>query len=139
MQHVGVGDDPARTLADKAAGLGRGVAVVGGRRDVAELRYGVDEGDQRFELVLAECLRRREIQDGRPRGTGQIAERGKLIAQRFARRGARRHDDMLAGVRLLGDGDLMRVRDAEAGGDEVIPQGGKNPLRPLPESGCLRG
>ena len=85
VDHVGVGEDPARPLPRETTHLGGAVAVVGRRRDVTQ------PGDRRSQrvrcaqLVVAKRFRGRDVE--RP-GTWigrQRIEDGKLVGQRLTR------------------------------------------------------
>lgn len=59
------------------------------------------------QLVVAERLRRRQIQRTRPGVGCQRVEHGKLIGQRLSRRRAGAYHHVAAGVRQLGGLSLV--------------------------------
>ena len=94
VDHVRVGQDHVRPLADLQALFGRRVAVVDRGLEPGDL-----EGRQRAELVLRERLGRVEIERaalGLPR---QLVEHREVERERLPRRGAGRHQHVLAAMR----------------------------------------
>jgi hypothetical protein len=71
VNHVRVGEQPARALPREATNLGRGVTVVGTRCDITQARYRCRQLVGRPELVMTERLRRGEVEDPGPGVTCQ--------------------------------------------------------------------
>ena len=96
MQHVGVGQHVLGVVAGPLPLLARAVAVVGGDPEVEPERL------QAGQLVLRQRLGRAEVEGGGPplpartAGGADGRQRGQLVAQRLARRGAGRHHDVAA-------------------------------------------
>ena len=137
---------PARVL--------RRVAVVREHADVGlgRLVHVADELVQLGELVLRERLGRKQIQGAARRVRQDRVERGRVVTQRLARRGRRRHDEVAAGERELEGRGLVRVelcdaarfeRRAQTGIDERGPlgvlrvRGGQRPNRRDPGVGIV--
>ena len=87
MDHVRVGEDHVRPLADLPPLLGRSVAVVDGGLEPGNAQRG-----QRAELVLGERLRRVEVESAALRVAGQLVEHREIEGERLPRRSAGRHE-----------------------------------------------
>ncbi len=61
VNHVGIGEDPPRSLTREAPNLARAVAVVRTRRDIAQRGNGIGQRHRGAQLVVAERLGRRQI------------------------------------------------------------------------------
>ena len=112
VQHVGVGEQVARVLADPPALLGRGVAV-----DHRRPHVGAEGGD-RGQLVGGQRLGRRDVQDPgpgeHPAALEQPGQGGQLVRQRLAGGRAGGHHDVPSGAHQLGDLHLVTPRALDA-------------------------
>ncbi len=131
VQHVGIGEDPARVPARPLPDLGGGVSVVGAR---AHARQCVDVRGQfgdRAQLVGTEGLRGRQVQGGGLRVVGQRAQDGQLVGDRLARRGAGGHHHVFPAGRDVGGSRLVVPGTLDTlfaeGPDDVLVC----PLRPV--------
>ena len=109
VDHVRVGQDHIRPLADLQALFGRGVAVVDRGLEPRDL-----EGRQRAELVLRQRLGRVEIERaalGLPR---QLVEHREVERERLPRRSAGRHEHVLAATRRIPHRPLVLVEPRHA-------------------------
>jgi hypothetical protein len=112
--------------------LPRGVAVV---RRRAQLRNV--ERQQVAKLVLRECLRWRDVEDGRAAlavagsSGDHRGQCGQQVGQGLAGGGSRGHDHMLSRVGCLSGRRLVRPRRPDAAGHPGFHQLGGRPLRPL--------
>jgi hypothetical protein len=120
VEHVRVGQDQVRPLADLPAPFARRVAVVD--RGLEALQPQLR---QRAGLILGERLRRVQVQRARLRLADDRIEHGEVEGERLARRGAGGDDDVLSaagGLPRLGLVPVERV-DAvrcEGGGDALV-------------------
>ena len=89
---------------DLRPALGLGVAVVDRRAEPRQAEAG-----EAPRLVLGERLRRVEVERARRRLARDRVEDGEVERERLPRRGARRHDDVLAPSRRLPRLGLMGV------------------------------
>ena len=94
VEHVRVGQDRVRPLADLPTPLVLGVAVVDRRLDARDAQLG--EGAR---LVLGERLRRVEVERAQLRLRRQRVEDGEVERERLAARGPGRDDDVLPAAR----------------------------------------
>ena len=130
VQHVGVGQDVLGVVARPGALVAAAVAVVGGDPDVEA------ERGEPGQLVLGERLGRRQVERGRPALAARTAalerrgQRGELVGQRLAGRGAGGEHDVLPGVRRVGRGRLVLPRLVDAAGPERVDDRGRRPGRP---------
>ena len=130
VQHVGVGQHVLRVLARPVPLLARAVTVVGGEPDVEAERL------QAGQLVLGEGLGRADVERGRaallpqPAGAPRHRQRGQLVAERLARRRARRHHHVLAREGRLGGEHLVPPRGRDAPGRERRTDVVGHPVRP---------
>ena len=81
VNHVRVGEQPARAFPCEAANLGPGVTVVGARCDITQARYRRSQLVGRPELVVSERLRRGEVEGSGPGVTRQGAHDRQLKCQ----------------------------------------------------------
>ena len=150
----GLREDDVRARSNRPARVLRRVAVVREHADVGlgRLVHVADELVQLGELVLRERLGRKQIQGAARRVRQDRVQRGRVVAQRLARRGRRRHDEVAAGERELEGRGLVRVelcdaarfeRRAQTGIDERGPlgvlrvRGGQRPNRRDPGVGIV--
>ena len=122
VQHLRVGEHDRRVLAHPGALLGAGVAVVGAGHHPGQL-----EGGERAELVVGQRLggEQRERGARADRVAGRLRDR-HLVAERLARRGARRDDHRVAGAGRLDRLDLVRPeRAGQSIGDGVGQRAGE--------------
>ena len=104
VDHVRVGQDRVRPLADLPALVGRGVAVVDRRPQLRDAQRG-----QRAELVLRERLRRVQVEHtvlGRPH---EVVEDRQVERERLAGRGAGGDHEVLAPRGRVPRGALVGV------------------------------
>ena len=121
VQHVGIGEHPARGITDVAAGVDRCVAVV---------RRGLNIVANGSELVRTQGLRGRDVQRA---GGGVVQQRRnhrQLVRQRLARGGTRGQHHMFAVPRALRSLRLMLI--------ELIDVADHCPLGPLSVAGRAR-
>ncbi len=104
VDHVRVGENHVRPLADLLSLLGRRVAVVDSR-----LEPGHAERCQRAELVLGKRLRRVEVEGAALGVTSQLVEHREVEGKRLPRGGAGRHEHVRAAARCVPHGTLMLV------------------------------
>jgi hypothetical protein len=103
VEHVRVGQDQVRPLADLPALLARGVAVVDGRANLRDLQLG--KGPR---LVLRERLGRVEVERARLRRARERVEDGEVEGERLAAGRAGRDHDVLAARDRVPGRALMR-------------------------------
>jgi hypothetical protein len=86
VHHVGIAEDHMRLAADRTPRVGRRVAVVREHADLERTvsRHELRQGVQLGELILRECLGRKEIQRARRRILQDRVQHGSVIAERFA-------------------------------------------------------
>ena len=96
VEHVRVGQDDVRPLADLPAPLALGVAVVDRRLDALDA-----ERLQRAGLILRERLRRVEVERPALRLAREQVEHGQVEREALPARGARGHDRVAAGAERL--------------------------------------
>ena len=113
MEHVRVGEDDVRPLADLPAALARRVAVVDRRLESLQAELG-----QRPRLVLRERLRRVEVERPRLRLASDRVEDGKVECEGLSRRRPGGDDDVLAAPRGFPDLRLVAIEGGDAGRDE---------------------
>ena len=121
VQHVGIGEHPARGITDVAAGVDRCVAVV---------RRGLNIVANGSELVRTQGLRGRDVQRA---GGGVVQQRRnnwQLVRQRLARGGTRGQHHMFAVPRALRSLRLVLI--------ELIDVADHCPLGPLSVAGRAR-
>ena len=118
VQHVRVGQDQVRALADRAAVLALGVAVVDRRAHGA----AQPERRDRPQLVLGQRLRGVEVQRARRRDRAQRVQRRDVEAQRLPGGGAGRHDERRPGRRDLDRLGLMGVELRDPGVGQPLHQ-----------------
>ena len=132
VQQVRVGEDDVGVLADPAALVGGGVAVVGGgphARDGQRLDAG--------ELVGGEGLGGRDVEDGgaatgrRGQPVDDRGQPGDEVAQALARGRAGRQHDVGARVGEVHRLSLVRPRLGDAAAREAGQDGRGDPLGPL--------
>lgn len=121
MQHVGVGEDDVGPLSNGAAGVLRGVAIVGEGPDFWDLAvdaHGVNGGLELLQLILCEGLGGEEIH-GAGGGIGKEAiEDGEVVAEGFAAGGGGDDDDVAAFGDFGIGGGLVAVELLDATGME---------------------
>src|SRR5439155_16233914 len=88
VEHVRVGQDQVRPLADLPAALALGIAVVDRRADTLDVQLA--EG---ADLILRQRLRRVEVERAELRLLGERRENGQVERERLAARGAGGDDD----------------------------------------------
>ena len=113
VEHVRVGEDDVRPLADLPAALARRVAVVDRRLEPLQAELG-----QRPRLVLRERLRRVEVERPRLRLAGDRVEDGKVECKGLSRCRAGGDDDVLSAPRRFPGLGLVAVQGGDAGRDE---------------------
>ena len=122
--------DVLGVVAGPLALVAAAVAVVGGDPYVESQR--ADPG----QLVLGQCLGRREIERGgaafasgaaAPESSGQ---RGELVGQRLAGRRTGGQDDVLPRVRRVGGGRLVQPGLVDAAAPEGLDDRGRGPVGP---------
>ena len=116
VEHVRIAEHDMRTRADRPSRIGRRIAVVGVHADrligrVAEL---VDEAVDLGHLILRQRLGRKEIQRARGGVLKNGVEDRQVVAERLARRGGRRDDDVAAGCDMRERFGLMAVELGDA-------------------------
>ena len=115
VDHVGVGEDPARPFAGEAAHLGRAVAVVGRRRDVAAARSPRRSAPARCAAGRGRVpWSATGTAPGPARSVASVDQDRQLIGQRLARRGAGAEHHVAAAVGEVGGRRLMRPRRGDA-------------------------
>ena len=137
VEQVGVGEHEVGVVADPAALVGRGVAVVGRgphRRqrepvDAAQLVGGERLGGGEVERRGAATVRCARPGD-------EVAEHRQVVAEALARGRARADDDVPSGVGGLRHLDLVRPRRLDAGGEQGAEERRVDPLRPLAVDGA---
>ena len=132
VQHVGIGEDPSGIPTYPLPDLGGGVAVVGGRVDIAQAA-GMAQPRGGAELIGAQRLGRRQIQSGRAGVPLQVGQHGKLISQGLSRCRAGADHDVLALLGCLCGLDLMRPRRVYTRFPQRLDQVGGGPGGPLGE------
>jgi hypothetical protein len=115
MEHVRVGEDQVRPLADLPALLGRGVTVVDGGLDSGRLELG-----ERSDLILRERLRRVEIQRSLLGIAREPVQHGQVEGQRLAGGSPRRDDQVLAAPRRFPRLGLVREELPDTGRSERV-------------------
>ena len=113
VEHVRVGQDHVRPLADLPAALALGVAVVDRRLDALDA-----EGRERPRLVLRERLRRVEVERPALRLAREQVEHRQVEGEALAARGARRHDRVAAFAQRLPGLRLVPVERGDPLADE---------------------
>ena len=113
MEHVRVGEDDVRPLADLPAALARRVAVVDRRLQSLQTELG-----QRPGLVLRERLRRVEVQRPRLRFASDRVEDGKVECEGLSRRRTGGDDDVLSAPCCLPGLRLVAIQGCDSGRDE---------------------
>src|SRR5699024_5731761 len=125
------------------AGVGRGVAVVGGGGHVGQFRERVGQGDHGGQLVLPQRLGRGQVERAGVAVGGERTQGGQLVAERFPGGGAGGHHHVPAGVRVLGGGGLVLPGALEAALTQDVHQARVCPPGPLGEprrtGGQVRG
>ena len=101
VDHVGVGEHPARALAGQPAYLACAVAVVGRWRHIGQPSYCCAQRVRGPQLVVTKGFGRRDVQRASARIGRQRSEDGELVGHRFPGRGAGTDDDVTAGVRQI--------------------------------------
>ena len=112
MEHIGVGDEHTRLLADGGAMVLRGVAVVGAQGDGGLQRR--DPLLHRGDLVVGQRLGGKEQQRRGSRVVQERVEQGQRVAQRLAGSGTRSEDDVLAVQRGFDGAGLVGVERVDA-------------------------
>lgn len=156
VHHVRVGDDDARLVADRAAGLRWGVAVIGGDHDVAQSGHRRAQPCQGADLVLGQRLCGREVEAGRGgRGCGggsaadgggdgsaggsaggrvalggEVGEDRELVSEGLPGGCAGGHHHVTTGPGVLGGGYLVAPGCGDPGVDEVVAQVRVDPVWP---------
>ena len=115
VEHVRVGEDEVRPLADLPAALLLGVAVVDRGADARDAELG-----ERPRLVLGERLRRVEVEGAQLRVGRERAQDGEVEGERLPRRGAGRDDDVAAALGRLPGVRLVRVEPLDAARGERV-------------------
>ncbi len=139
VHEVGVGEHEVGVVADPAALLAGGVAVVGRGPDAGH-GHGLDAG----ELVCGERLGRGEVERGgsppgrRGRTLHERGQHGQEVAQALARGGPGGHDDVRAGVGQVGCLALVRPQGRDPGAGARRIHGGVHPVGPGGEGGRPR-
>ena len=113
VEHVRVGQDDVRPLADLPAPLALGVAVVDRRLHALDA-----EGLQRARLILRERLRRVEVERAALRLAREQVEHGQVEREALPARGARRDDRVAAGAERLPRLGLVGVERGDPLRDE---------------------
>ena len=113
VEHVRVGQDHVRPLADLPAALALGVAVVDRRLDALDA-----EGRERPRLILRERLRRVEVERPALRLACEQVEHGQVEGEALAARRARRHDRVAARAQRLPGLGLVPVERRDPLADE---------------------
>ena len=113
VEHVRVGQDDVRPLADLPAPLALGVAVVDRRLDPLQA-----ERLQRAGLILRERLRRVEVERAALRLAREQVEHGQVEREALAARRARRDDRVAAGAERLPRLGLVAVERGDPLRDE---------------------
>ncbi len=138
VQHVGVRQDVLPEVAGPVPLLARAVAVVGGEA------YVEAQGLETRELVVGQCLRRREVEHrgaalaARTAGRTDRGEGRELVGQRLPRRRPGRDDHVVAGVRRVGGHHLVAPRTGHAVGGVRTAHVGGHPGRPVLVHGLPR-
>ena len=127
VEHVGVRHDDLAGASHGLTDCGRSVAVVGGCRDVQPGSLG--QLRKLRDLVLAEGLRREEVEGSRGRVLGDRLERRQDVAEGLARGRRRDNDDVVAVVRGRDRLGLMRVEPIYATSAEAAHDARVEPLR----------
>ena len=126
VQHVRIGEHDAGVLAYPLPLLARRVPVVTRRPYSRQIQLG--DGAQ---LVGGQRLRRRQVQHRRPRVGEQPGQRGKLVGQRLAGRGAGRHHDVRTVPGQVGGVGLVPPRCRDPAGRERAAQLRRYPRGPV--------
>ena len=113
VEHVRVGQDDVRPLADLPAPLALGVAVVDRRLHALDA-----EGLQRAGLILRERLRRVEVERPALRLAREQVEHGQVEREALPARRARRDDHVAAGAERLPGLGLVGVERGDPLRDE---------------------
>ena len=113
VEHVRVGQDHVRPLADLPAALALGVAVVDRRLDALDA-----ERRERAGLVLRERLRRVEVERPALRLAREQVEHRQVEGEALAARGARRHDRVPALAQRVPGLGLVPVQRGDPLADE---------------------
>ena len=130
VNHVGVGEDPPRPFPGEASHFGWAVAVIRARCDVAQRRHRFGERDRSAQLVVAERLGGRQIENPGARISLQRRQYGQLVGHRLAGGRSGAQYDVASGVREVGGGDLMRPRRLDAAINKRLHHIWIGPLRP---------
>ena len=109
VQHVRIGEDDLRLLANRSALRGGRIAVVCAPRKVGQPKLGEPIG-----LILGQGFGRKEIQRTRILIVRQRFQHGQVIAQRLSARGGRDDDHVRASARRGHRLDLVRVQARDA-------------------------
>ena len=120
VQHVRVGDDDVAGLSNRLPGADRRVAVVGVGFEV-DLQ-GADQAMQFGELILRQCLGRKQIERPRLVVTEHRLQDRQVVAGGLARRRRGHDDDVLAGEGQGRGFGLVGVEPADAAGRQRLPQ-----------------
>ena len=113
VEHVRVGQDHVRPLADLPAALALGVAVVDRRLDALDA-----EGRERARLILGERLRRVEVERPALRLAREQVEHGQVEGEALAARRAGRDDRVAARAQRLPGLGLVPVERRDPLADE---------------------
>jgi hypothetical protein len=130
MNHVRIGEDPARPLTRETPYLARTVAVVRTRRDIGQCRHCFGECHRGSQLVMAERLGRRQIQRPRAWIRFQGRQYRQLVGQRLSRCGASAEHDVPSVVCEIGGRELMRPQRLNTAINERPHHIWVRPLRP---------
>ncbi len=138
VEHVRVGEDQVRPLADLPAALAFRVAVVDRR---LHARHG--ETGERAQLILRECFGRVEVQRAGLRLARERVEHGQVESEGFPRRGSRRDDHVLPAARglpshLPGARRARRARAAHGPAGRARPGSARSVRGAEARCGCRR-
>ena len=136
VEHVGVGQQDARLLADAVAGALRRVAVVGGGQRVDDARpRRLDERLPLAQLVLRQRLGGVEVQRPGERIARQRFEHRDVEGERLARGGRGGDDDVVARQRQVDRLRLVRVEPLGACRPQRRQRRPAQAVAHLPEAG----
>jgi hypothetical protein len=126
VEHVGIGEDDVRLVAELLPGRGRGVAVVHARvQQARELDAALGEPGEALQLVLGERLRGKEVERGGAGLVLQPFEHRDVVAETLAARGPGHDDGVAARAQGLDRTHLVRVEPL----DPLALEGGPQAVR----------
>jgi hypothetical protein len=126
MNHVRIGEDPARVRAHPVALLHRGVPVETRRAHIRQVEFS-----HCAQLVGAKSFGRRQVQRRAPAVGSEGGQHGQLVGQRLSRGGTGGQHHVAAVPHVFGGFDLMRPWLSQTARLERRHDLRRRPRRPL--------